>query len=76
VDRWKTGFYRIALGAGVPIVPVTMDYRRRVLGIGSPITPGPHEAIEVAKLRSLFHKGMAKYPERFAEENPGPAPST
>ncbi len=68
VDRWKTGFYRIALGAGVPIVPVAMDFRARELRIGSPVTPGPDEAAEVAKLRALFRKEMAKYPEKFAEE--------
>jgi 1-acyl-sn-glycerol-3-phosphate acyltransferase len=73
VDRWKTGFYRIAVGAGVPIVPVTMDYRRRVLGIGSPVTPGPNEAVEVAKLHALFRKEMAKSPEKFAEATTGDA---
>jgi 1-acyl-sn-glycerol-3-phosphate acyltransferase len=73
VERWKTGFYRIAVGAGVPIVPVTMDYRRRVLGILSPVIPGPNEAVEVAKLRALFHKEMAKYPEKFAEASTGGA---
>ena len=69
VDQWKTGFYRIAVGAGVPIVPVTMDYRTRVLGIGSPVWPGPNEAVEMAKLRARFRKEMAKYPARFAEED-------
>jgi len=69
VDRWKTGFYRIAVGTGVPIVPVTMDYRSRVLGIGSPVSPGPDEAIEIAKLRARFRKEMAKYPAKFAEED-------
>lgn len=67
VERWKTGFYRIALGAGVPIVPVALDYRRRVLSIERPVTPGPDEAVEVAQLRALFTKEMAKYPEKFAE---------
>jgi 1-acyl-sn-glycerol-3-phosphate acyltransferase len=68
VDRWKTGFYRIAVGAGVPIVPVTMDYRTRVLGIGSPVLPGPNEAVEMAKLRARFRTEMAKYPAKFAEK--------
>jgi 1-acyl-sn-glycerol-3-phosphate acyltransferase len=69
VERWKTGFYRIAVGAGVPIVPVTMDYRTRVLGIGSPVSPGPNEAVEMAKLRARFRPEMAKYPAEFAEED-------
>jgi 1-acyl-sn-glycerol-3-phosphate acyltransferase len=68
VDRWKTGFYWIAVGAGVPIVPVTMDYRTRVLGIGSPVWPGPNEAVEMAQLRARFRTEMAKYPAKFADE--------
>ena len=77
VERWKTGFYRIAVGAGVPIVPTWIDYRTRVFRIGGPVWPGADEAAGVAALRSLFHKEMAKYPECFAEEGrpEGPPPA-
>jgi 1-acyl-sn-glycerol-3-phosphate acyltransferase len=68
VDRWKTGFYRIAVGAGVPIVPVTMDYGTRVVGIGSPVVPGSNEAADLEELRGRFRKEMARYPEKFAED--------
>ncbi len=30
-DKWKSGFYRIAVAAGVPIFPVGFDYRRKVI---------------------------------------------
>ncbi|MCZ7561719.1 MAG: 1-acyl-sn-glycerol-3-phosphate acyltransferase [Burkholderiaceae bacterium] len=33
---FKSGFYRVARAAGVPIVPVYLDYRRRVIGILAP----------------------------------------
>ncbi len=36
---WKTGFYYIALGAGVPIVLAFADYRRKVVGIGAAVRP-------------------------------------
>jgi 1-acyl-sn-glycerol-3-phosphate acyltransferase len=29
VERWRTGFYHIAHGAGVPVVPVALDYGTR-----------------------------------------------
>ena len=74
VERWKTGFYRIAVGGGVPIVPTWIDYRARVFGIGAPVWPDQDEVAGVAKLRSLFHKEMARYPERFAEEAAAPGP--
>jgi 1-acyl-sn-glycerol-3-phosphate acyltransferase len=68
VERWKTGFYRIAVGAGVPIVPIAIDYRTRALVIVAPVWPEPDEAAGVAKVRRLFNRDMARYPERFAEE--------
>ncbi len=39
VDRWKTGFYYVALKAGVPIVPVAFDYPRRVIRFGEQLDP-------------------------------------
>lgn len=37
VPYWKSGFYYIALEAGVPIVPVYINYDRRVVIIGDPV---------------------------------------
>jgi 1-acyl-sn-glycerol-3-phosphate acyltransferase len=68
VERWKTGFHRIAAGAGVPILPVALDYQAREIRIGALFTPGPNEAADVAQLHALFHKDMARHPEQFAEE--------
>jgi 1-acyl-sn-glycerol-3-phosphate acyltransferase len=67
VDRWKSGFHRIAVAAGVPIVPVWIDYQAREVGIGAPFSPGPDETADVAALRSVFRSEMARHPERFAE---------
>lgn len=67
VEQWKSGFHRIAVAAGVPIVPVWIDYQAREVGIGAPFMPSPDEAADVSALRAVFRKGMAKYPERFAE---------
>ena len=38
VERWKPGFWRIASGAQVPIIPVYFDYPRKVIGVGAPFT--------------------------------------
>jgi len=70
-ERWKTGFYRIALGAGVPIVPVWIDYPRRRLGLGAPVWPSADEAADMAKLGAVFKREMARYPERYAGPGPG-----
>jgi 1-acyl-sn-glycerol-3-phosphate acyltransferase len=67
VPVWKTGFQRIAAGAGVPIVPVWLDYRSRTVGIGAPIAPAADEATGVAQVRALYHKEMARHPDLFVE---------
>ena len=65
VPRWKTGFHRIALGAGVPIVPVWIDYPNRVLGIGAPVPADSDEELGVARVQRLFRREMARFPERY-----------
>lgn len=39
VKKWKTGFYRIALGAGVPIVPSYVDSASKTIGFGHAFQP-------------------------------------
>lgn len=65
VERWKTGFYRIAEGAGVPVVPVALDYRRRVALIGQPLQPSGDYEADLATLRAHFCAEMARHPERY-----------
>jgi 1-acyl-sn-glycerol-3-phosphate acyltransferase len=65
VDQWKTGFYRIAEAAGVPIVPVWLDWQRHEIGIGHPLMPAGAMEAEVAALQSQYHPQMARHPEKF-----------
>jgi 1-acyl-sn-glycerol-3-phosphate acyltransferase len=37
--RWKSGFYHIAIGAGVPIVPVWLGLPQRRIRVGEPFMP-------------------------------------
>ena len=39
VDKWKTGFYRIAESAGVPIVPAYVDSVSKTIGFGDIFIP-------------------------------------
>jgi 1-acyl-sn-glycerol-3-phosphate acyltransferase len=54
VPRWKSGFYRIALGAGVPIVPGYFDNGRRVVGFGEAFYPTGDAEADIAALRAFY----------------------
>jgi 1-acyl-sn-glycerol-3-phosphate acyltransferase len=71
VQEWKTGFHRIARGAGVPILPVTFDYSRRVVALGPPFTPTEDMEGDIRYLRSLYHPRMARHPEHFLPPKTG-----
>lgn len=67
VERWKTGFYRIAADAGVPIVTVALDFGSRTIRLDEPFrTTGDAEA-DIEQLRSRFRSDMARFPELYAE---------
>lgn len=67
VTRWKTGFYQVALRAGVPIVTVALDYRDRTLRLGPPFVPTGDYGADLLALRSRFGPAMAFRPERYAD---------
>jgi 1-acyl-sn-glycerol-3-phosphate acyltransferase len=72
VERWKTGFHRIALGAGVPIWPVSLDYRTRILRLHPAFEPSGDLEADLARLQSQYEPGMARYPEHYGVPS-GPA---
>ena len=65
VEHWKTGFYRIAHAAGVPIIPVALDYRRRVADVGPALMPSGDYESDLARLKRHFRAEMARHPERY-----------
>ncbi len=67
VERWKTGFHRIAQGAGVPIWPVSLDYRSRVFRLHPLFPPTGDIEADVARLRQLYTPAMARHPENYGD---------
>jgi 1-acyl-sn-glycerol-3-phosphate acyltransferase len=63
VTKWKTGFYRIAEGAGIPIVPAGFDYRTKTIKIGPPLMPSGDMEADFALLRDFYTDIEARYPE-------------
>lgn len=54
VSRWKTGFYRIAVAAGVPIVCGFLDHKRKELGLGPAIMPSGDFAADAHKFAEFY----------------------
>ncbi len=51
---WRSGFYQIALAAGVPIVPAKVDARRKQAGLGTPFIPTGDVAADMDRLRDFY----------------------
>jgi 1-acyl-sn-glycerol-3-phosphate acyltransferase len=62
--QWKTGFYHIALGAGVPIVLGYADYRNRVVGLGPLLHPTGDIDADFESIRSFYAGIVGRHPER------------
>lgn len=54
VSRWKSGFYLIATGAGVPILPVSFDYRDHVVRLMPVFMPSGNLEQDLPRLQALF----------------------
>jgi 1-acyl-sn-glycerol-3-phosphate acyltransferase len=54
VTHWKSGFYHIARGAGVPVVPGFLDYARRRGGLGPPLWLSGDVRADMDRLRAFF----------------------
>lgn len=54
VERWKTGFWKIAKAAGVPVLPAYFHYGHKVIGIGPVFEPGDDMAGDMARIREWY----------------------
>ena len=57
---WKSGFYRIALTAGVPVIMAVVDYGKREVGLLATITLTGDEAADMAQI-AVCYQGRRGY---------------
>lgn len=72
VRHWKTGFYYIALGAGVPIALGYLDFRKKEGGVGQMFEPTGDIAADMVEIQSFYAGITGKNPASF--DNGGHAP--
>jgi len=61
---WKTGFYRIAMGAGVPVYLGFLDFGRKRLGIGKKIELSGDMDADMAIIREFYRDIDGRWPEK------------
>ncbi|MGH7804944.1 MAG: lysophospholipid acyltransferase family protein [Candidatus Binatia bacterium] len=66
VRYWKTGFYTIAHGAGVPIALGFLDYGRKVGGFGPALVPTGDIDADMRVIRDYYANVRGKYADAFA----------
>ena len=62
---WKTGFYYIALGAGVPIVMAYMDYATKRSGLGPVFVPTGNAEADMAAIKAFYAPFKGRNPAQF-----------
>lgn len=63
-EKWKKGFYYIALEAKVPILLGYLDYKKKEAGIGPCIEPSGDYESDLEKIQAFYRKITAKYPKK------------
>lgn len=54
VSTWKTGFHRIAHGAGVPVMPAYIDASRRIVGFAPMVRLTDDRDADIRRLQAFF----------------------
>ena len=63
-ERWKTGFYYIALSAKVPIILGYLDYEKKCGGFGEVFWPTGNIVEDESRLRSFYAGKKGKFPDQ------------
>ncbi|HBG82868.1 MAG TPA: acyltransferase [Acinetobacter radioresistens] len=65
-ENWKTGFYHIAMTAGVPIALAYMDYQKKRAGVGKIIYPTGNYEQDMQEIMQFYANIEPKFPEKFS----------
>ncbi len=65
VAEWKKGFYYIAKKAGVPILPLILDYKKKEFIIKDIFIPTNNEEADMIRFKQIFLNCTGKHPQLF-----------
>ena len=77
LDHLKSGFYRLALAARVPVGLAFLDYRERLVAIHTWLDLTGDEEVDLGRIRQAYAGKIGRRPEqaseiRFRPEHPAP----
>jgi len=64
-DKWKKGFYYIALKANVPLALGVLDYKKKEGGIGMLMTPSGNFEEDFKIIEEFYRGHGARHPDRY-----------
>ena len=65
VTQWKTGFYYIAQGAGVPIALGYLDFRKKEAGLSRMFQPSGDIVADMVEIQAFYAGISGKNPGKF-----------
>lgn len=69
VDKWKMGFYHIAVKANIPIQLAYIDYAKKEVAIKELFYPTGNEEADFEKIQEYYKNIHAKFPAKFNLSN-------
>lgn len=76
-SHWKSGFYHVALGAGVPVALGFVDFGKKEAAIGPLLYPSGDLRADMDRIRAFYAGKRGRHPGRqgpirlLAEDGPG-----
>lgn len=65
IKEWKSGFYRIAQKANVPVLLAYLDFKKKEAGFGPLFYPTGNYKEDIIKIRNFYADKTGKYPDKF-----------
>jgi len=65
VEKWKTGFYHIAIHAKVPISLGFLDYKNKIAGVGKVFSLSGNFEHDMRVIEAFYETKTGKYPENY-----------
>ncbi len=65
-DAWKSGFYRIATGANVPVILAFIDYESKRVGVGKRLDLTGDQNADLQKCSEFYAGVKGRWPEKAA----------